>query len=226
MSGQVLVKIIAVVWSTAALVAIFIGLPMLLAVLGVEVNVGLIVSALAACGSFTAAGVALWVATSDRRKRQHERDAEDEAQAKLVIVCPRRPLNPLELQILVTNYGTRAIVDLVFVGLVVEGHHFDDLHPTTGPFPVIAPPAASVQLAGPLAGSSLFSFDPAIYGPTHPYYIAVRGGPNEEPQTITGSTMLTATIRWTDASGKTWERRGSAPADASRVELETPVRKF
>jgi hypothetical protein len=50
-----------------------------------------------------------------------ERDAEDEAQAKLVIVLPRRPSNPLELQIQVTNHGTRAIVDLTFVGLVVDG---------------------------------------------------------------------------------------------------------
>jgi hypothetical protein len=59
--------------------------------------------------------VALWVATSDRRLRMKERDAEDEAQAKLVIVLPRRPSNPLELQIQVTNHGTRAIVDLTFV---------------------------------------------------------------------------------------------------------------
>lgn len=224
MSDRSLAKLVAVVWLTATLVAVFIGLPTLLATLGVEVNAALIVSALAAVGSFSASGTALWIATSDRRRRQHERDAEDEAQAKLVIVSPRRSPNPLELQISVKNFGTRAIVDLTFVALVVEGHHFDDLHPTIGPFPVIAPPAASVQLAGPLAGSSLFTFDPASYGPTHPYWIAVRGGANNEPQTISGSTTLTATIRWTDAGGKVWERSGSGPADTSRVELGTPVR--
>jgi hypothetical protein len=84
-----------------------------------------------------------------------------------------------------SHHGTRAIVDLTFVGLVVEGHDFDDLQPTTGPFPVIAPPAASVQFAGPLAGSSLFTFNPDSYDPTHPYRVAVKGGPNNEPRTIT-----------------------------------------
>jgi hypothetical protein len=78
-----------------------------------------------------------------------------------------------------SHHGTRAIVDLTFVGLVVEGHDFDDLQPTTGPFPVIAPPAASVQFAGPLAGSSLFTFNPDSYDPTHPYRVAVKGGPNK-----------------------------------------------
>ncbi len=197
---------------------------MLLTVVGVHVDAGLIVNALVALGTFSAAGAAVWIATSDRRDRMKERDADDEAQAKLVIVLPRRSSNPLELQIQVTNHGTRAIVDLTFVGLVVDGHDLDDLQPTTGPFPVIAPPIASVQFAGPLAGSSFFTFSPESYGPTHPYYIAVRGGPNNEPQTITAQTRMTATIRWTDASGKTWERWGSGPADASRVDLGTPVR--
>ena len=73
------------------------------------------IGVLSPVATFAAVGVALWVATSDRRLRMKERDAEDEAQAKLVIVLPRRPSNPLELQIQVTNHGTRAIVDLTFV---------------------------------------------------------------------------------------------------------------
>jgi hypothetical protein len=55
------------------------------------------------------------------------------------------------------------------------------------------------------------------------FFEAVKGGPNNEPQTITSSTRPTATIRWTDASGKTWQRSGSGRADAARVDLGTPV---
>lgn len=140
---------------------------------------------------------------------------------------PRRPENPTELQIQVTNHSSRVIMDLTFIRLVVDGHdHLDDLQPTLGPFPVIAAPAATSHMAGPLAGSSLFTFNPDSdsYGPTHPYFIAVKGGPNNEPRTITGATLLTATIQWTDASGKTWQRSGTSPADASSSQLGTPVR--
>jgi hypothetical protein len=128
-------------------VGVFIAAPLWF---GFDVDAGLIVNALAALGALAAAVAAVWIATTDRRERAKERDAEDEAQAKLVIVTPRHPNNPLELQILVTNHGTRAIIDITFVGLAVEGHdHLNDLEPTTGPFPVIAPPVASTQFAGP-----------------------------------------------------------------------------
>jgi hypothetical protein len=136
-------------------------------------------------------------------------------QAKLVVVTPRRPTNPLEIQIQVVNHGTRAITDITFVDLAVEAHDLGELQPGVGPFPVVAAPGG---------GPSLFTFSTDGYDPTHPYYIAVKGGPNNEPQTITSSTRLTATIRWTDASGKTWQRSGSGPANASRVDLGTPVR--
>lgn len=179
-----------------------------------SIDWGLVVSALAAIGSIGAAVIALYIATTDRRERRRERDAEDEAQAKLVIVLPRRPTNPLELQVQVTNLGTKALIDVTFVEMTVEGHDLGDLQPTIGPFPVFTTPG----------NYSLFTFGPDSYGQTHPYYIAVRGGPNNEPQTITETTQLRATVRWTDASGKTWERSGSAPADGSRVDLTSPVR--
>jgi hypothetical protein len=222
MSNRHLALAAAVVWAIAVLVGAFVAAPLWF---GFDVDTGLIISGLAASGSFTAAAVAVWVATSDRRERMRERDAEDEAQAKLVIITPRRPDSPLELQINVTNHGTRAIIDITFVGLVVEGHdHLNDLRPTIGPFSVIAAPVASTQFAGPLAGSSLFTFDPATYAKWAPYYIAMRGGPNGERATITPHTWLTATVRWTDAHGKTWQRTGSGPPDASRVDVGTPVR--
>jgi hypothetical protein len=191
--------------------------------LGMTIDVGLIVNGLAAIGSFAAAGAAVWVATSDRRERIRERDAEDAAQARMVIVSPQRSDHPLELQITVTNLSPRVIVDVTFVQLTAEDHDFGDLQPVMGPFPVVAPPAAAVPRGGSLAGKSLFTFSPEAYGREHPYFVAVRGGPNGEPMTITSKTRLGATIRWTDASGKIWERMGFALADGSGAELRQPT---
>jgi hypothetical protein len=119
---------------------------------GLNVDAGLYINALAAFGSFGAAGTAVWIATTDRQERKRERDAEDAAQARMVIVSPRRPDAPLEIQVAITNLSPRVIVNFAFVRLRVEGHDFGDLQPTIGPFPVIAPPAASNPQAGPLAG--------------------------------------------------------------------------
>ncbi|WP_141681983.1 hypothetical protein [Mycobacterium malmoense] len=225
MPNRSLVAAATIVWSVAVLVALLFGLPTLLTMAGVHVDAGLIVNALSAIGAFSAAAVALWVATSDRRERQHERDAQDEAQAKLVIIAAECQQNPVELQIRVVNNSPRAIVDLTFVRIVVEGHNFDDLRPTTGPFPPVAGPGSfSAYFFNPVA---------AAYGPAHPYFIAIRGGPNGEARTITSSTRVTATVRWTDASGKTWERWGAGPwltgastALGANIELGKPVRVF
>jgi hypothetical protein len=88
-----LVAVAVVVWSVAVLVAVFLGLPMLLMVVGVDVDAGLIVNALVAIGTFSAAAAAVWVATSDRRERKEERDAADDARARLVVLWtyPRKP---------------------------------------------------------------------------------------------------------------------------------------
>ena len=193
-----------VIWAIAQVVAVLLGLPMLLTAMGVHVDAGLIVNALVALGTFSAAGAAVWIATSDRRDRMKERDADDAAQAKLVIITAECQQNPVELQIRVVNNSPRPIVDMTFVRIVVAAHEFDDLQPTTGPYPPVAFPGQM---------GSIFTFNPEAdpYGPAHPYYIAIRGGPNGETRTITTSTKVTATVRWTDASGKTWERWGSGP---------------
>jgi hypothetical protein len=185
----------------------------------VYVDAGLIVNALAASGAFSAAAAAVWVATTDRRQRQQERDTENDAQARLVVVAAQCRENPLELQITVQNAGTRAILDVTFVRIVVDGHDLD-LQPTAGPFPspIVTP-----------GSRALIVFNPAGYGPAHPYYIAIRGGPNGEARTITTNTRVTGTIRWTDASGKTWERWGSGPwltgtsESGVSIALGTPV---
>jgi hypothetical protein len=165
-SGPSLVKLVAVVWSAAILVAVFIGLPALLVAGGVEINAGLVITALSAVGTFTAAGVALWVATNDRRTRMRDRDAEDEAQAKLVVVSAIR-VNPglsAQLQIIVRNLSPRAIVDATFVELTVAGHEQLHLSPTTDQIlPVITS-----------GGDGNFMFEPQA-DETDPLHRAVRG---------------------------------------------------
>jgi hypothetical protein len=164
--------------------------------------IGLIVNSLVALGAFAAAGAAVWVATSDRRLRRKERDAEDDAQAELVIVTAEWRENPLQLQVKVTNHGIRAIADVTFVRLSVKGHDLGDLRPTTGPFPVIPTPG----------NFSMFEFRSDNYDSAHPYFSAIRGGgPNGEPRTITANTKITATVRWTDIRGKNWEKQGAGP---------------
>ncbi len=164
--------------------------------------IGLIVNSLVALGAFMAGGAAVWVATTDRQLRRKERDAENDAQANLVFVTAELRNNPREIQVKVMNHGIRAIADETFVRLSVEGHDLGDLQPTTGPFPIIATPG----------NSSLFTFNPENLGSTHPYYVAIKGGPNEEPApTITRNTKITATVRWTDIMGKVWERQGAGP---------------
>ena len=86
MPNRSLLAVAIIVWSVAVLVAVLLGLPTLLTVAGVHVDAGLIVNALAAAGAFSAALAAVGIATSDRRERARERDAEDDVQAKLVVV--------------------------------------------------------------------------------------------------------------------------------------------
>jgi len=218
MSNRHLALAAAIVWAIAVLVGVFIAAPLWF---GFEVDAGLIANALVALGTFAAAAAAVWVATSDRRERARARDAEDEAQAKLVVVTAQCQERPLELQVRVVNYGTRAIVDVTLVKLVVQGHEDLKLWPTTGPLPPIPTPGG---------GQSLFAFNPEVYGKRHPYFVAIRGDGSGQPRSITPNTSVTATMRWTDASGKLWERWGSGPwilaaaGLAVNIRLGTPVR--
>lgn len=227
MPEQSLVKLVAIVWSAAALVALFVGLPALLTAAGVEIDAGLIVNALAATGSLSAAAVALWVATSDRRKRQRELDAEDEAQAKLVVVSADRyrlgMLQGKQLCLTVSNRSPRAIVDVAFVELLVDGHEHLNLYPTSDP-----------TLPAVIGGEDgEFIFAPAEQSENDPLYRALAGQWERRPgggsdrianPTIQATTKMTATVRWTDASGKTWQRRGSRPPTHQEKPLRISAR--
>ncbi len=62
-SNRDLASVAVIVWGIAMLLGVFIGAPLLL---GMQVDVGLIINALAAMGAFGAAVAAVWVATGDR----------------------------------------------------------------------------------------------------------------------------------------------------------------
>ncbi|SKM23243.1 hypothetical protein [Mycobacteroides abscessus] len=80
------------------------------------INWGLVINALAAAGSISAAVVALHIATRDRRERQHEHDEAAKAQARLVIVTlyASAQMNVSSPRIALTckNHSDRPILDV------------------------------------------------------------------------------------------------------------------
>lgn len=169
------------------------------------------ISAVSPVATFTAAGVALWIATTDRRKQIRDREAEAAAQAKLVNVTAEWQDGPRQLRASVTNQGPKGIVDLTFVGIAIDGHDsLAQLQPTTGPNGSIVEPAAgNPMVAG--VNRSLILFEADEFPPDHPFRVAMWARPTGEPPTISNRTRVTVTVRWTDASGKTWERSGTGP---------------
>jgi len=65
MPNRALIAAATIVWALGVLVALIFGLPTLLTIEGVNVDIGLIVNALVAAGTFSAAAAAVWIATSD-----------------------------------------------------------------------------------------------------------------------------------------------------------------
>jgi hypothetical protein len=86
----------------------------------------LVVDALAAIGSVSAAVVALWIATSDRTERKKERRAADEAQAKLVLASTTSrpasgPEEEVDFWLKYWNEGDHPILDVRIEKYVVRG---------------------------------------------------------------------------------------------------------
>lgn len=138
MSNRHLAVAAAIVWAIAVLVGVFIAAPLWF---GFDVDAGLIVNALAALGAFAAAAAAVWVATSDRRERMRERDAEDEAQAALMIVEPvsRGSENEKQLEVIVKNFGKFPVLDVTLVELIVGGIRSFDRALDLGPGQCFSP---------------------------------------------------------------------------------------
>lgn len=205
-----------IVLSTAALVAAFVGLPLLMTYYGAHVDVGLIVNAFAALGALSAAVAAVWVATSDRRQAAQQRAAADAAQAGLVMIEPRKVISASSaLEIVVRNYGNLPILNVIFVSLDVQGNpQLSPMIPTFEALPVVEPDRDRMQES---ARKFLFisrnDVNPLLEE-------ALRGRQETDsikttelaPATINSETTLTATVRFTDASGNQWESVFVAPA--------------
>ncbi|WP_156763350.1 hypothetical protein [Mycobacterium scrofulaceum] len=197
MPNRSLIAAATIVWSVAVLVAVLFGLPALLTMAGVRVDAGLIVNGLAAIGAFSAAGVAVWVATEDRRERKREREAAAEAQAGLVVAEPFQVAGPggvgHAFGVAVQNYGTLAILQVAVVRLQVDRHpNLDFRRDETGSFvaALLAP-----RRDGERAGTGFY------FRGTED----ARVSSAFREKRITQETMLTATLRFTDAGGRRWE---------------------
>lgn len=147
----------------------------------------LIAYGLSAAGTFTAAAVAVLVATNDirarREERRQERDEADETQARLVIVQPSIDVNnPLRTEIVavVSNFGTLAILDVVLIKLEALGHGPGSKARTTIP---AIPPNQQSELRRSFPRGSV-------------------------PQ----NAEITATIQFTDANSNWWEVTFRGPA--------------
>ncbi|WP_147378932.1 hypothetical protein [Mycobacteroides abscessus] len=108
------------------------------------INWGLVVNALAAAGSISAAVVALHIATRDRRERQHEHDEAAKAQARLVIVTlyASAQMNVSSPRIALTckNHSDRPILDVKPDKAWIPG--FDEFNNVVGndeTWPVLKP---------------------------------------------------------------------------------------
>ena len=86
------------------------------------VDWGLIVGALAAVGTFVAAGAALWIAPRDRRERQEERDNAAFAQARLVQVQIKQVDGAADFAVEIQNYGDQAIIGAAVTSAWWFGH--------------------------------------------------------------------------------------------------------
>jgi hypothetical protein len=216
MSNRHLALAAAIVWAIAVLVGVFIAAPLWF---GFDVNIGLIISGLAATGSFTAAAVAVWVATGDRRERRHEREAADKAQAALVIVEPVLTGNPGVVGAFVHNCGTLPILNVKLVGLEVVGQPHLDVTRGREHVRAVLEPRRDDKRCG------VFECRPSD-DPTDAYQTALYGDsdfrqnrlrfPHGAPS-IKADTTLRATVWFEDAKGNSWETVFESVAGNVRV---------
>jgi hypothetical protein len=186
-----------IVWGIAVLVGVFVGMPLLL---GLNVDAGLMVNGLVAVGTFSAAGAALWIATSDRRQRTHERDAADHAQARLVTVdvvpVPRTP----DITVAVKNYGARSILDITSESVEAEDFPSAQFIPQLRWVNVIEPnrdnPHGAVLHVRP-------ADEPTRRFMQGRWFPVPQG--NDPRPTVPLDRAIAATVRFTDANGNRWQ---------------------
>jgi hypothetical protein len=200
MSNRDLAAAAAIVWGIAVLIGVFIAAPLWF---GFDVDAGLIANALVALGTFAAAAAAVWVATTDRRERTQEREAQRLAQATLVLVKVRVPASQ-DFEIVVENCGGRAVLDVA-----VESATFtpqpdasvDVISPDTRVISVLRSveiQAFTVEVVGQ-QGYSVFGITKDDHG-------------NERYEEDRSPADLSASVRFRDADGVWWRRSTSGDA--------------
>jgi hypothetical protein len=192
----VLVNVVIIVWAIAVLLGVFVGAPLLL---GLHIDAGLVINALTAMGAFSAAAVALWIATTDRQERKQEREDADRKQAGLVRITARwqslgpgpEPSGDVDpyVQVIVNNWAKLPIVDVELTRWEWDGHEATFSHP---------------QRIEAVMPSPVATGDQAGHWEIVPTDDATRTA--LAAPTITTNTDLTVTVEFTDAGQKRWRR--------------------
>jgi hypothetical protein len=200
MSNRDLANVAIIVWGIAVLLGVFVGAPLLL---GMQIDVGLIVNALAAAGVFSAAVAAVLRGHKRPGSTQERARQSRQSASRLVrIQLGWQSLGGREAfkqrayaQVIVNNWGTLPIVDVKATRWEWEGHRAEFRNEPTQLDAVMPSPVASGDRAGVL---KLYPTDDATK--------TAMAAP-----TITQDTNLTVTIEFTDANGMTWKRTASTP---------------
>ncbi|MCV7428069.1 hypothetical protein [Mycobacterium montefiorense] len=168
-------------------------------------------------GSLVAAGVALSIATGDRRERQRERDDANHAQARLVQIEVARARGTSNFQVKIRNYGDRAIIgagvtDAWWFGQPDYGWRHSDID--RDPVKIVQPYVEGVSKPRVISIQFTDAYgervpkrveDDEVYSPTF----------EEVP------VMPDAVVVFLDANGNYWETGSSIPAKRiSRSEAE------
>jgi hypothetical protein len=164
---------------------------------------------LGALGSFAAAAAALWIATTDRKQREQERDDADRKQAGLVrlktewseLGTPRA-----SLRVSVKNYGKLPIIDVAVTGWRLDGedvpaYSWGSTKEAVLPYNATTHPA-DVFILEPMTRATRI----AMQGEPYPSNMAVAGNQLQTRPSVSNLTDVTVTIEFTDAVEKRWRR--------------------
>ena len=228
----VLTKAALIVWAIAAVVAVTVGLALLFTLAGVEINFGLVIGALSAIGSLSAAAaavwVALWSAARNRQENEMERHAAYEAQARLVLLevelHNENPSAPFFV-VLVRNCGELSILYVTLESAELASHprsHYEFNSPRgTAPEPPLdlpyEPPTDTmlkqcIYVVRPDRESDKRrGFEIRFVDDTGESVLEAKLNPEDHSwsQDTADPTKVSATVRFMDAHGIWWRRSTS-----------------
>jgi hypothetical protein len=184
----------------ASLAALGLGIAALMHTAGWHINA----NAVSAAGSFTAALVALAIATWGWVERKQERDRADKAQAAMVIVEPVQVGGPVALGAFVQNFGALPVLNVSLAKLDIAGQ--PDVDP---------------------GRSGTVAFIQAYRDDKRGCWLECKPPNDAAAPAVDQTTRLTATVWFEDAKGNRWESIfESLAANRSRqlIEIGSPRR--